>query len=948
MADFVVDEATVPVANEENKRLQAEVQRKQKDIASLEAQIEEHNERIQSLSDHMKNIRQEQQHSQALLDARKKELGTEEHFKLLAERETGRLGIEMRKIESDIRELREQLNGYENSKFRLGQKIEGLKGQMKWDQQTLDEWIEEAERRDEDARVLMKYTSVDDSKLKELGLQLERLTDKMKEKRSLLDKASTDTLTAQIELDRTAELFRQTHRDRESMIEQWEETIGQMKKRDSEIDHAANDLTSLKVEVQQMESGLRDKESFLESEMANNQEQDKRIGLTERQLARMRLDYQDAETSRMQFHDELETLKYSVERTNTDLMSKRAESQHLKKELSEKAKRMELLDEERLKTQETLKETINLTLTAEEHSQRMEELLDHERSRLASMETALQRLRDVEFKKAQDLFELKQKEANSQGEVQGNQAAIRNLNSKLNKVDQESLKQQELIYSQDFQLQQLERKILRLQGERSTEEKEALNAKIKDLTVQNEQQQATETLLQNQLKRLGDDLRRATRDLEKSRKEKSDLTGKIEELELHNDSSRREMKKVMAKKQDLMVDKNILQLEVKRLRQELNSKADEVLSLEKRKLQLHTAMAERTHEIDMHKDMLKAQIRAQESEKQKMNVEVFERFSKIDKLRKRYEILVVSMAPPEGDEDHSQAYYVIKAAQEREELQRKGDELDARIRQAEKEIRALENTLRLMNGKNESYRKSFNKVDQTSAEYEDKQRLEEQHRALLDKYRYKRRQIKELQEDLQAMNRTLSSLDQDEKQLELLVEEREQMITQLKKEIDEQESKRDRVSKLSAKVTRDLRSRPPSASGGPKPEDDVALRTQKELIASLMQQLGQVSANVPDLASSINLLCSQAGLPPPPTPTASGRAGSRPTSARTRSQVSVASSPSAASVRTLEMTVTPTRGVPPPARQGGKSSASSRSSSVASRTSSRASGTSSRRGLIPT
>ena len=62
----------------------------------------------------------------------------------------------------------------------------------------------------------------------------------MKEKRSLLDKASTDTLTAQIELDRTAELFRQTHRDRESMIEQWEETIGQMKKRDSEIDHAAN------------------------------------------------------------------------------------------------------------------------------------------------------------------------------------------------------------------------------------------------------------------------------------------------------------------------------------------------------------------------------------------------------------------------------------------------------------------------------------------------------------------------------------------------------------------------------------------------------------------------------------------------------------------------------------------------------------------------------------
>lgn len=55
-----------------------------------------------------------------------------------------------------------------------------------------------------------------------------------------------------------------------------------------------------------------------------------------------------------------------------------------------------------------------------------------------------------------------------------------------------------------------------------------------------------------------------------------------------------------------------------------------------------------------------------------------------------------------------------QAAQEKEELQREGDKLDAQIRKAEKEIRALENTLKVMNGRNEQYRKSFNKITETS------------------------------------------------------------------------------------------------------------------------------------------------------------------------------------------------------------------------------------------
>lgn len=115
-------------------------------------------------------------------------------------------------------------------------------------------------------------------------------------------------------------------------------------------------------------------------------------------------------------------------------------------------------------------------------------------------------------------------------------------------------------------------------------------------------------------------------------------------------------------KHELMVDDNLLKLEIKRLREMLNAKADDVLSLEKRKLQLQTAMKERRNEINIHSDMLCAQTRAADDERQQISSELHERIAKIDKLRKRYEILMVAMAPPEGEEEKSQAYYVIKVS----------------------------------------------------------------------------------------------------------------------------------------------------------------------------------------------------------------------------------------------------------------------------------------------
>lgn len=56
---------------------------------------------------------------------------------------------------------------------------------------------------------------------------------------------------------------------------------------------------------------------------------------------------------------------------------------------------------------------------------------------------------------------------------------------------------------------------------------------------------------------------------------------------------------------------------------------------------------------------------------------------------------------------------------------------------------------------------------------EEKGQLEEQMRAVMDKFKYKRRQIRELQEDLQTMSNTLDNLSRDEQAYEEMIEEKE-------------------------------------------------------------------------------------------------------------------------------------------------------------------------------
>ncbi|XP_009705852.1 PREDICTED: coiled-coil domain-containing protein 39, partial [Cariama cristata] len=489
-------------------------------------------------------------------------------------------------------------------------------------------------------------------------------------------------------------------------------------------------------------------------------------------------------------------------------------------------------------------------------------------------ETEINQLKELLLKKTQELKVQKDKEKCVLAEIEGSQTSLKNLKSRLHRLDADALKQQELIYNQDFYIQQVQRRLSRLEGEVNADEKQVLEAKVAELKKSLEEKKNAYDILHAQHKKLQSDVHFIKRAVDKTREETSGMMTKINELNLFNERSDQELKKAKATKQEMMVEDNLLKLELNRLQDTLCNKTEKVLTLERQKLELKKAIAERTEEIKIHKAMLDSQIRLVDQERQRISAEFQDRLNKIDKLRCRYEILTVVMMPPEGEEEKTHAYYVIKAAQEKETLQREGDDLDAKICKAEKEIVALENTLCILNNCNSNYRNSFKEVTETSEEYEEKLKLEEEKRAADEKYKYKRRQIKELQENLQSMETKIDIVLKQEALFQEQKKEKQALILQLNKDIEEQKPKLERAIKQCSRLSREIQSLKKTKTETQE-ERDIDLRELKSFKRTIDKLLADVLKANPDLTTPFQMYFHQSNLELPTIASAGGSQSSR-------------------------------------------------------------------------
>ena len=180
-------DALPPFASEINKELDADVKKIERELEGIQFHIEENSDRIKVMAEHLTNVQQEVTLTQQLVDARKREMETEEHLKQLLIRQVGRVEGEIKRLKKVSEDYKDRTNVVQTDIFKGNEKLDQFKLEMNWNQEELEQWALAARQKEEDEVALERYKKVDDQKTQELTLEIERLTLENNKKKANLE-----------------------------------------------------------------------------------------------------------------------------------------------------------------------------------------------------------------------------------------------------------------------------------------------------------------------------------------------------------------------------------------------------------------------------------------------------------------------------------------------------------------------------------------------------------------------------------------------------------------------------------------------------------------------------------------------------------------------------------------------------------------------------------------
>ncbi|CAG9859183.1 unnamed protein product [Phyllotreta striolata] len=842
----------MPIANSENKLLEEELARLSLLRHKNRTNLDNVSTRLENMNDHLKYVNQESEQTQKLITAHKVQLESLETVYSDTKTDNRNAAHAFKVSTHSLKEAQVIHKERENELQKLITKAEKLRVEMGWDEEALRAWNESLKKRDDDIGLLKKFFKDDDRRFNEMEARRKHLKGCLVSVKEKMEKIASNYHNAEQMVERSGKVLKQLGIERDSLINQWKNTVRVLQQRDNEIMRGRKHLVHLNDVLAVAEEKLDIEKKFLANEKKNNKELEQEILEANEVNTRYRKEMADTYQYLMTTQAGLQTLKRNMSKVAVDLKNERLKYKTLEEQYDEKVNFCQEFSDNLVKLNEELEMIRNSAMTSEQRTKSMENMIIQEEAAYNQKLLDIEKINGEIFRSEQLLKDQVAIASNLEIEINLSVCTSNQLRKHINSKRKDLDKIKVVVYEMEYRIDECERKLLEMAEAQKQEVPEEIQIKIQDLEKSLTEHKEVHHSLQCQVDRLREDMRRLSVVITADKEVLESLRDKCENSQLIYDISKKQIASAQKSMQEKQVEENMMKLRINYI--EINKKKEEkqIYNLEKMRLNLEQAMKERQLEINSQKQILLIKKRSLDEDKSRLKGDLTLRRLRVEQYQKKYDMAISGLGKDENGEPLTLAAIKIKNAQEKFFLQEEGDSLDNKIKTAEKEIVALENTLKVINLTNTAFKKNLKPVTDTEPEYEEMHALEKELRETFEELKDYRNEVtskeSQLQETLQKLKNVEEELHKNKEEVQNMEEE----IIIVTKQEQDKEQKLKRVECELKKLSKQLKGKNKKVLY--KYNRDFEIRQLQDINKKALYQLQEIGTNSPSLMTAITQL----------------------------------------------------------------------------------------------
>ncbi|VVC44037.1 Hypothetical protein CINCED_3A009069 [Cinara cedri] len=703
----------LPIANEENKLIENEIKELLKKKAKLLLLDESLDDDLLENKNTIKNLSTQEAQNQKLVVANRKQYEMEEQRLMVAQRENENLSRENKTAAKQLNEFIDDQTKLENELTQNDEQINKLRETIEWGEETLLAWNNDLAKQDTNINILETYNLEENHVFKNLEIQRQCLQRMVLEKESIVEQEITEFYRIERELEQTISLTRRAQNERNRLIEHWENAAKFLDSNQKETRNLVQKINKINQESREMYDNMTEIKLKYQNYLDANEELEYEIGKVQKINNDLKLSNFNQLAKNDIIQSQVLTAQIALNVLDNKLANERTKRKHMQNEQEKLKIQIQQKDKDIAKLIEDILKIKNKSMTQEEKINELYKIQENHKVTTEQLQSEKNKVLNMVFNVKIEITQLQSKIDLLTNQLHLNRKEQMELSKEELRMKESIMKNKEESYNLSYRLETIRTKMSEAKGTVDVKEMEELQEVLQ--TVNNELTQTIneQSQLKKQLKSAESESRRITKEIEKNAVELGRYKNRVEELSIRNEGGEKQIQLLEEQCNRNRIEDRMMKFKVEQIKKMMDNECEKVYSLAQQRDEINADINRRKADVadTFERISVERKLLSEEKSSAKRKLDALTQY--IEQRKNKYEILTATMGNSnsicgdDGDEDQTSftlSEHRIRLAQEKLELQDVGDELDERVQKLETNIRAMENTVILMNVTNNCYK----------------------------------------------------------------------------------------------------------------------------------------------------------------------------------------------------------------------------------------------------